>query len=529
MLDSGIAALGLNWYTDAPIIIGRMAGSKTGIGTDAPLAKFHVDNSTNTMSGFYVNTGLTPGTQTLFEHKLNSVATPYRIQKSGYVGNSSLNGILNLHLNASTAATGINLFFTGNSSTGVERQYGGIGAQIDVNTDAAENGSLLFHTMSGGALLTRMTLSSSGNLGIGTTPHGSYKLRVNGDTIIESGWLRVGGQQGIIFNDYGGGFNMTDSTWIRIFGNKGLYLGTNILRTDGTLQVGNSGATLNVVQGGSLTFRDALYADATRVGIGMTAPEHPLHIKTSTTHLGVNVQGSSDALTYGYSLENAGGTYSWLMARNGTNTSPDLVFYGGSSTALTSLSERLRIKNSGNVLLTGTLEFPDADGYLISPSPNWGLHWNTASNILGFKGAAVDRFTVDLDTGDTTMSGRLDVAGAASTGGSLTADKLHVMSGDGKGLHLWNSAAYSIYMATTANASLGGRMASAATSDYNMYFKMTGATNRGWVFLGTTAGTTPVAQIEGSGKVHAAGGYRTGNFEIVHNATEDSLDFVYAG
>ncbi len=45
-------------------------------------------------------------------------------------------------------------------------------------------------------------------------------------------WLRVNGNNGIYFQNYGGGFHMTDSTWLRVYGNKWLYSGAGI-RADG--------------------------------------------------------------------------------------------------------------------------------------------------------------------------------------------------------------------------------------------------------------------------------------------------------
>jgi hypothetical protein len=66
---------------------------------------------------------------------------------------------------------------------------------------------------------------------------------------------------------------------------------------------------------------------------------------------------------------------------------------------------------------------------------------------------------------------------------------------NGAGFSLWgNTDNYKIYMAEVADATYGGRLDT--TSDYNMYFKMSGGTNRGWVFK---SGTTNVAQIDTSG------------------------------
>ena len=66
-------------------------------------------------------------------------------------------------------------------------------------------------------------------------------------------------------------------------------------------------------------------------------------------------------------------------------------------------------------------------------------------------------------------------------------------------------------MSAWNDATYGGRLD--ATSDYNMYFSMTGGTNRGFVFR---QGTTPVAQIDASG-----------NFFL--NGTADGRDLAVDG
>ncbi|MCB0378411.1 MAG: tail fiber domain-containing protein, partial [Bdellovibrionales bacterium] len=68
----------------------------------------------------------------------------------------------------------------------------------------------------------------------------------------------------------------------------------------------------------------------------------------------------------------------------------------------------------------------------------------------------------------------------------------------GNGIRFWNADTYKIYMSIQSDATWGGRLD--ATSDYNMYFRMSGGTNRGFVFKNNT---TAVAQIDGAGNVIA--------------------------
>ena len=72
-------------------------------------------------------------------------------------------------------------------------------------------------------------------------------------------------------------------------------------------------------------------------------------------------------------------------------------------------------------------------------------------------------------------------------------------SGSGRGLRFWSSDSYKIYMSATSSSTWGGRVAGETTSDYNMYFRMSGGTNRGFVFSAGSAGTTKVAGIDASG------------------------------
>ena len=72
-------------------------------------------------------------------------------------------------------------------------------------------------------------------------------------------------------------------------------------------------------------------------------------------------------------------------------------------------------------------------------------------------------------------------------------------AGDGRGIGFWNGvggSAYSIYMSSAGNSTYGGRTNGETTSDYNMYFRMSTGTNRGFVFRNDT---TNVAGIDGGG------------------------------
>ncbi len=105
---------------------------------------------------------------------------------------------------------------------------------------------------------------------------------------------------------------------------------------------------------------------------------------------------------------------------------------------------------------------------------------------------------------------------AASAGNADTVDGLHAASflrsdatntglrvdpGDGNGLKLWDSDVYSITMSAKANATWGGDFN--GSSDYNMYFRMGGGANRGFVFKNDAVGV--VTQITGAGDIITRG------------------------
>jgi len=84
-------------------------------------------------------------------------------------------------------------------------------------------------------------------------------------------------------------------------------------------------------------------------------------------------------------------------------------------------------------------------------------------------------------------------------------------------LRFWDSNSYKIWMSSTGDATWGGRLDS--TSDYNMYFRMTGGTNRGFVFKNST---TNVFQIESTGQLRvASNNIYAGNANIVWHAGND--------
>ena len=88
---------------------------------------------------------------------------------------------------------------------------------------------------------------------------------------------------------------------------------------------------------------------------------------------------------------------------------------------------------------------------------------------------------------------------------ALVNGHVSIASGNGKGFRFWNSDSYKIYMSSTGD-SAGGRVTGETTSDYNMYFRMNGGTNRGFVFKNAD---NEVAGIDASGNFYNTGVIKT--------------------
>jgi len=184
-----------------------------------------------------------------------------------------------------------------NTTWGEYLKVGGNGRGTSKASVVATNGNLHLDSKDGNATYlnhyskgnTFLNLNG-GNVGIGTSaPAG--RLHVKGETYIEGGWLRVKGSRGIFFQDFGGGFVMTDNSWIRTYGNKNFYHNAGAMRTDGTLQVGPSGNRFVVNTAG-------------KVGIRTTSPDETLHVNgTTTITADIGVPSSNHWQTGSHTLE----------------------------------------------------------------------------------------------------------------------------------------------------------------------------------------------------------------------------------
>ncbi len=138
----------------------------------------------------------------------------------------------------------------------------------------------------------------------------------------------------------------------------------------------------------------------------------------------------------------------------------------------------------------------------------------TNGNFCTTDGSAVNCTTAESSIDAGTLDGINSTAFLRSNADDSTTGNLGFTSGHGKGLRFWNSDSYKIYMSQVSDGTWGGRLDE--TSDYNMYFRMSGGTNRGFVFRNNT---TNVAQIDAGGNMFINGTLDVNSSKITSVAT----------
>jgi hypothetical protein len=155
----------------------------------------------------------------------------------------------------------------------------------------------------------------------------------------------------------------------------------------------------------------------------------------------------------------------------------------GTATGQPSIVAELSSAN-GNFRTIGTISASNFSG------SSSGTNTGDQTTITGNAGSATILQTArTLTIGSTgkTFNGSANVAwslaeiGAFASGAANSVD-VRLSSGDGRGLRFWDSDAYKIWMSASTSTTWGGRISGETTSDYNMYFRIGGGTNRGFVF-----------------------------------------------
>lgn len=91
-----------------------------------------------------------------------------------------------------------------------------VALDIHGNGNNAEKGYFVFRKFVNGNAVAGVTLIGEGN-------DAYFPYAVNANRFYANNWFRARGDCGIYFEDYGGGWHMTDDEWIRAFNGKNIY------------------------------------------------------------------------------------------------------------------------------------------------------------------------------------------------------------------------------------------------------------------------------------------------------------------
>lgn len=151
---------------------------------------------------------------------------------------------------------------------------------------------------------------------------------------------------------------------------------------------------------------------------------------------------------------------------------------------------------SGDV--TGSVSWDGSANASITATVADDSHNHVISNVDGLQTALDGKLGTSAKAADSNLLDGLD---SSSFFRSDAANSVNVRfaASNGRGVRFWDSENYKIWMSSSSDSSWGGRLDS--TSDYNMYFRMSGGTNRGFVFQNSA---TEVMQIQSDGTILTA-------------------------
>jgi hypothetical protein len=281
--------------------------------------------------------------------------------------------------------------------------------EIGVGGNAAAAGyanNLYFYDSTAASL--RMTLDSSGNLGLGVTPSGwasTYRAYQVGQAGSLFGLTNDQDRVGVSSNAY---FDTTDSRWE--------YIGTGYaMRYDQNAGEHQWYTAASGAANGAITFTQAMTLDASgNLGVGTTSPSVRLDIQVSTGAATVkvgnntvsggallNLQGTSGAKTWFVgSNYNIGGALEFTQSTaNGGSTigsTPSMVLDAsgnlliGTTTATSALTVEKGVNNATNGLSLVNNNGSDGDGSAVSFYGAFGAPFVTTQLLARINGFVTD-------------------------------------------------------------------------------------------------------------------------------------------
>lgn len=236
------------------------------------------------------------GSITLTNAGVTSLAgTANQITASAATGGVTLSLPQNIHTGAAPTFAGVysnsRSVFYGNQTTPIATGTGSLGGLEVQSANSSSAAFMTFHRP--GAYAAYFGLDTDNNFRVGGWSMGgvSYKLWHDGNLtnlnqltngpgyITASGptftsgpytndYYRVNGNGGIYWQNWGGGWYMSDSTWLRTYGSKSVWTDSGLLGSGGGLTVGYGGVAPS--SGGAII--------AGSVGIGSTSPGTTLDV-----------------------------------------------------------------------------------------------------------------------------------------------------------------------------------------------------------------------------------------------------------
>jgi hypothetical protein len=329
------------------------ASGNLGVGTTSPQSQLHINKSGSVVNGVTIgngNNGLIIGVGTDGNGRIGSYSGPQPLRFGQYAGGVSTTFTEQMQLDASgrltSTANGVDNLLTLTSNAGA------FSSRIDMLSSAG-GGSVINASQYLGFLTgstERARIDSSGNLGVGVTPNGSYKLQVNGGAYTTAYNVGSGGANNAAFTGtfdtdgagtarfYSrggttstlGGFN-----WHNQSSNGSVDATAMTLDTSGNLGVGvtpQSGARSPSLQvGGGGVFRSESYT-STNNQIKMLGNAYEA---TDTSFKYLFTDSASQ-------YRQTSGVHAWYNAPSGT-----------AGTAIT-FTQAMTLDASGNLLVGGT-------------------------------------------------------------------------------------------------------------------------------------------------------------------------------
>ena len=287
-------------------------------------------------------------------------------------------------------------FVTGTGAIADANSLGGIYG-IMTNDGGALTSDLRFLVNAGDSEQTRMTIQSSGNVGIGTTSPGS-KLEVHGTTSGESITISTdaNANPSLIFK--------SDSDGVAKYSQLGYVYNENVVK----LVYGSSSLAGNT--------NGIVINSNGNVGIGTTSPEDVLHLATASGNTGIVLERGDG---FDWQIEDSGG---------------HLYFNGGANLPIANLASKMVIQSTGNVGI-GTTDpqgLLDVRGSLcLNGGADCRTTWPTSGDLGSVDGSGTANYLPKFSDSDTLADSAVydDGAGNVGIGTTSPGTKLDIVGG----------------------------------------------------------------------------------------------------